>query len=336
MRSRIALVALLCSCAMALGSTRASATDCSGVVSPCVDDDVLWPHAGYARFEAVGSVDTIAPRQLGFGLVTSYVSRPVVLQLASAGGTETRYAVSDQVDGTFLWSYGVGPRMQLDLALPLTFAQSGVGLSPILGGAELSTTATRDIRFGFTYALVPGREPARANGAGLATRLEISAPTGDRSDFAGERSGVIAPSVAGELRIGHIFAGAEFGARFRPPTELLGARVGTELVVSLGLGVDLLPADLLSAQIEAWALPNLVGQDRALDQDAILTNQPGGGALVPSEWQLSVRTAPIARGAVSLQLGGGGALPLTGDVPVTTPRFRFTLGIRWAPLTSPP
>ncbi|HXX69985.1 MAG TPA: hypothetical protein VEK07_22585 [Polyangiaceae bacterium] len=337
MRPRIVLAALACSCAPMLVCAAASATECSGVVSPCIDDDVLWPHAGYARFEAIGSVDTIAPRQLGFGLVTSYMSRPIVLELGSAAGTSARYyAVDNQVDGTFLWSYGVGERMELDLALPLTFVQSGLGLAPVVGGSELSNTATRDIRFGFTYALVPGRESVRSDGAGLAARFEVSAPTGDRSEFAGEQSGVFAPSLSGELRLGEFFAGAELGARLRPATELLGARVGTELVTALGVGLDLLPRDLLSAAVEAWALPNLVSQDKAIAQGGVLTNQPGGAALVPSEWQLSLRSASIAKGTVCVQLGGGGALPWSAEAPVTSPRFRFALGVRWAPLDSRP
>jgi OmpA-OmpF porin, OOP family len=336
MRLRIALVALPCLCAAAFVPARASATDCSGIASPCIDDDVFWPHAGYARFQAVGSVDTIAAGQVGFGLVTTYLSRPIVLKLASPGGTSVSYAVSNQANGTFLWSYGVAERMELDLALPLTFAQSGVGLAPV-GGTGLSSTATRDIRFGFTYALIPGRESTRTNGGGLAARFEVSAPTGDRSDFAAEPSGVFAPSLAGEFRIGQLFAGAELGARLRPVTELLGARVGTQLVTSVGVGVDLLPLDRLTAEVEAWALPGLVAQDKvAVAPGGGFVNQPGGAALVPSEWQLSVRTAAIARGAVSVQLGGGGALPLSGDVPITTPRFRFTLGVRWAPLTASP
>lgn len=338
MRLRIALVALPCLCATALLSARASATDCSGIVSPCIDDDVFWPHAGYARFQSVGSVDTIAPGQVGFGLVTTYLSRPIVLKLASPGGTSVSYyAVSNQANGTFLWSYGVAERMELDLALPLTFAQSGVGLSPVVAGNGLSSTATRDIRFGFTYAIIPGHESTPSNGGGLAARFEVSAPTGDQSDFAAEHSGVFVPSLAGEFRIGPLFAGAELGARLRPVTELLGARVGTQLVTSAGVGVDLLPADRLTAEVEAWALPSLVAQDKAaVLPGGGLANVPGGAALVPSEWQLSVRTAAIARGAVSIQLGGGGALPLSGEVPITSPRFRFTLGVRWAPLSSSP
>jgi hypothetical protein len=167
----------------------------------------------------------------------------------------------------------------------------------------------------------------------VAGRFEVSAPSGDRSQFAGEGWAVFVPSLAAEYRRGRVFAGAELGARIRPTAQLLGARIGTQIVTALGAGVDVLPRSLLSATLEAWALPTL-------DQQADVTlsggttgqysTTPNGKHLVPAEWQLSARTAPV-RGDLSIQLGGGGALPLGDEAPVTRPRFRFTLGVRWAP-----
>ena len=265
----------------------------------------------------MGSAETVAARHIGFGLVTSYLSRPIVLLSVSPGPKQgSQYsAVDDQVNGTFLWSYGVTRRLEIDLALPLTFGQGGTGLAPVTGGAGLKDTATRDMRFGFTYAIVPhdARDGAildRYGAWGLVARFEVSAPTGDQSQFAGERSGVFVPSVAGDYRWGRFFAGAELGARVRPTTELLGARIGSQLVTAIGVGYDLLPHALLGVALEAWALPTFV---------------------TPAEWQVSVRSAPLRRGDVSLQLGGGGGIPFGGDLPIATARFRFTLGLRWAP-----
>ncbi|HLW45879.1 MAG TPA: hypothetical protein VKR78_06655 [Acidimicrobiales bacterium] len=335
MRPRIGLVALACGVAWALGVRSATATDCSGVLSTCVDDDVLWPHAGPARFVAVGSTETTAAGQLGFGLVSTYLSRPLVIKVKSPGGAGSdQYAVDDQVNGTFLWAYGVSRRLELDLALPLTFGQGGTGLTPVTGGNGLEQTAQRDLRFGVTYALVP--RPlgtiAAADGFGLVARFEMSAPTGDRSQFAGEGSGVYVPSIAADYRVGRWFAGAELGARVRPVTELLGARIGTQVVTAAGVGVDIIARDVLVAMIEGWALPTLA------EQDSLTSSQmpyPNGTHIVPAEWQLSARTAPLRRGDLSVQLGGGGAIPIGGDDAPTRPRFRFTLGVRWAPQGKP-
>ena len=57
---------------------------------------------------------------------------------------------------------------------------------------------------------------------------------------------------------------------------------------------------------------------------------PNGQTIAPAEWQVSARTAPLRSGDFAVQLGGGGELPLTNGA-ITMPRFRFTLGLRWAP-----
>jgi hypothetical protein len=166
--------------------------------------------------------------------------------------------------------------------------------------------------------------PARVRAPGLAARLEVSPPSGDRSQFAGERSGVWIPSISADYRIGRAFAGAELGMRIRPVTELLGARIGTQLVAALGLGYDIFPANRLAVLLEAWALPSWVDQ---FDPQGART----GGVTTPAEWQLSLRAAPFGLRDLSMQAGGGGTLPLSSDAAVTAPRFRFVLGVRWAP-----
>jgi hypothetical protein len=278
---------------------------------------------------AVGSADTTEQGKLGLGLVTTYLSRPIVLRAASPGGGSDAYAINDQVNGTFLWSYGVSDRLELDFALPVTFGQGGAGIAPLTGGAGLNDTAVRDMRFGFAYALGP-REAVPPSGRywkGITARLEISAPTGDRYQFAGERSGVFVPSIASEYRAAPWFVGAELGARLRPVTQLLDARVGSQLIAALGVGVEILRDRLLSATLEAWALPTLVDQASVDVFSDAYVSAPGSGSLVPAEWLLSARSMPFVGRDLSIQLGGGSALTSA----VLSPRFRFTLAVRWAP-----
>jgi OmpA-OmpF porin, OOP family len=317
-----------------LATRPAAAGECSGVASPCINDDTLWPHPGASRFVAIGSAETIAAGQVGFGLVTSYLSRPIVLAVPTPGPPGTKeYAIDDQVNGSFLYSYGVSSRLELGLVLPVTFGQGGTGVAPLTGGLGLRDTAVRDVRFGFTYAILPLARPAE--GFGLAGRFEVSAPTGDHDQFAGDRSGVFAPSVAADYRGGRAFAGIELGTRLRPTTELLGARIGTQLLAAIGFGFDILPRDKLSLSAEGWALPGLVQQRDLLSGEppgVFVSNANGNGRYIsPAEWQLAVRTAPLRSTDLSFQASGGGAIPLDGGTPVTTPRFRFTLGVRWAP-----
>src|SRR5271166_1240826 len=158
MPRRIPLLIFISGAASSFASSPARAADCSGIASTCINDDTLWPHPGPARFVAVGSTQTVAAGQLGFGLVATYLSRPIRLDVKSPGGAGSEQdVIGDQGNGTFLWSYGVTDRLELDLAVPITFGQGGTGIAPITGGYGLKDTALRDLRFGFAYALLPHR-----------------------------------------------------------------------------------------------------------------------------------------------------------------------------------
>jgi hypothetical protein len=172
----------------------------------------------------------------------------------------------------------------------------------------------------------------RASAFRAAARFELSAPTGDDDQFAGERAAVFVPSLSAGWQKDRFFAGLEVGARFRPTAQLAGARVGTQLVTALGAGYDLLARrDLLSVVAEAWALPTFAEQENVAPhpgQAEIFT--PNGQTMLPAEWQLSARTAPLKGGDLSIQAGGGGGIPVA-DATITRPRWRFTLAVRWAP-----
>ena len=319
----------------------AEASDCTNpLVSTCINSDTYWPHAGPMRMQTVGGVETTDEGQVSFGLVTSYLSRPIVLHIASPGpGGSDQNVVDNQVNANFLWAYGVTKRLELDFALPATLIQSGAGTSPITGGASLRDTAVRDLRFGLTYALIPRaridlqtQEEHKDQGVfGLTSRFEVSAPTGDRDQFAGDRTAVFVPSVAGDYRRGRWFGGAEAALRIRPTTEFAGARVGNEIMLAAGAGLDILPKELLSASAEAHAFLNLAEQHDTTQTLTGLASISNGKYIVPAEWTVSARSAPLLAGDVAFSLGGGGALPI-GDSAITTPRFRFTLGLVYAPL----
>lgn len=328
---------------LSLGETEAHAQDCGNpLTSPCINSDTLWPHAGPQRFAGVGSAETVADQNVSFGLFTSYQSRPIVINSPSPGGAGTDlYAVDDQVNATFLFAYGITDRLQLDLGVPITLIQTGVGTSPLTAGRSLRDTAVRDMRFGFAFALVPReregvQRAADAGGPGegfaLASRFTVSAPVGDSADFAGEHTAVFAPSLAGDYRVGQLFFGADVGARVRPVTELAGARVGTQLTTALGAGFDVLPRDLLSVLLEGRAYVTFAEQ-HTTQRTALgaIDSTPNGKRILPAEWMLGVRSAPVLGGDVSFFAGGGGPFPLA-EAPITVPRFRFVLGVTYAPV----
>ncbi len=325
-----------------LGESDARAQQCANpLISTCVNSDAFWPHAGPQRFAAVGSAETVAERQIGFGLVGSYLSRPIVIRGPSPGGAGSdQYAVDNQVNANFLFAYGVTDRLQLDVGLPITLVQDGAGTSPLTGGPALRDTAVRDLRFGFAYALVPRarvdlEKAADEGGPGksfaVVSRFTVSAPIGDNQSFAGERTAVFVPAVAADYRYSRLFFGAEIGARIRPVTEFAGARIGTQVTTALGAGFEILPQNLLSVFLEGRAYVNLAEQHTSQQSAFGITSRPNGERIVPSEWTLGVRSAPFASGDLGFMAGGGGPIPLT-DGPITVPRFRFLLGITYAPM----
>jgi OOP family OmpA-OmpF porin len=306
-------------------------------LSTCFDADNFWPHAGPAYFNFVGGTATTARGTVGFGLVTTYLTRPVVLSIPSSDpqGADV-IAVRDLVDTTPLFSLGLTDRLDVDLAVPVALYRTGIGISPLTsqGSESIPRTAMRDLRAGATFRFM-GASPRMTDDArfGLAGRFELSLPTGAQGSFAGDGSVVAIPSLAAEWRPGALVLGAEVGGRVRKTADLAGSRVGSQLVLALGAGVDVLDLSRLGVFAEVAALPTFAAQ-RDLVRDPITGDRSDAGGrapLVPIEWQLGIRSADILAQGVSLSLGAGSALFIGGESAVTSPRFRATLSIRYAP-----
>jgi OmpA-OmpF porin, OOP family len=308
--------------------------DCTSgsLLATCIDADTFWPHAGPSTFAFVAATDVTQPGRLGAGMVTTYLQRPIVLLAPSADPTGNAVdAVGHVVDSTFLWSYGLASRADLFAAVSTVSYRTGTGISSIASQTthELPHTALRDTRVGGSYALVPHAGSA----FGATVRVEISVPTGDDQSFAGDKAAVGIPSFACDLRRGRWLAAAELGARLRQTSDLLGARVGPQIFAGLGAGVHVVEPELFSILAEAVALPTFAEQHRvAYDTDLHrYVEWSTGQRLVPAEWAVSVRSVPWPQGDFSVGLSGGGRLPLTTDPGITTPVYRFSLALRYAP-----
>jgi len=331
--SRHCLTAALSLQALALSPlARADCTPPSHV-STCIDADAFWPHAGSGPFAIVGAADTLAPGDIGVGLVATYLARPIVLQVPSAdpAGAEFR-AVESVWDATLLGAVGLGSRVEAELALPMALYRSGTGVSALTDQqpTALPRFAMRDVRLGVAYRLVDG--PSEPTTYGLLGRVELALPTGDQTSFSGDGSVVLIPSIAGRLEDGRFFSGAELGARLRAVNDLGGTRVGPQLLIALGAGAALLSGERLSLALEAIALPSTAAQE----QVAFVYSQGQrqmvgtGPALVPAEWLASVRSAGLIRNW-SASVGAGGALELFGAASMTAPSFRFMFSVAYAP-----
>jgi hypothetical protein len=333
--SKVRASAALC---VVLTLARSARADClpESHLSTCIDADTLWPHPGPGYFGLVGSTDTTAAGQAGFGLVTTYATRPVVLMVPSTqpSGTEVP-AVDDLWDATFLFSLGLTDRIELGAALPVTLRRDGTGVSVLTSQtpSDIPRATMRDIRLGATFGLTPRSLDYPGHTFAAATRFELSLPTGDEGSFAGDRSLVGVPSFAADFRTGPFMAAGELGARLRQTSDLVGTRVGSQVVIGLGVGAQLRETDKLSLHLEAIALPTLIGQDElGLDTDTGKRVVTGSRhPLVPAEWQASVRSAELMNGDLSASLGFGSSITL-GDSAITAPSLRMIFSIRYAPL----
>ncbi|WP_437606115.1 OmpA family protein [Sorangium sp. So ce834] len=291
-------------------------------MSSCIDADNLWPHAGGGPFFAVGSTATTPSAKASFGLVASYLSRPAGLRVPSPDPDGTVVHVLDNmIDATFLWSLGLTDRLEVTVAAPVTLYQDGAGFADVLGtDAVLHRSVMRDARLGVAFAIVPPPRSGPLDGFSLAARLELGLPTGDRTAFASAGTVTLAPTAAAAYQLGQLRLAAEVGARIRGSSALLGVEIGSQLLGALGAAVDVLPGRWLTASAEAFALYTLAEQPAR------------GAALVPAEWILSATSAPFLAGDVSLSAGGGSAIPFSAEGTLTAPRFRFNLGLRYAPM----
>ncbi len=300
--------------------------------STCIASDNLWPHVGGGRWFSQAPTHTAPESSAAFSLVPTYYLRSVGLRVSSADpeGT-TIYAVDNAVAATFLIGVGVSDRVQLHLAAPLTLYQDGASKTDIVGSDQaLPRSSMGDMRFGAAVALVT-RAPL-AEGPGLTARFEMTAPTAQDDAFTGFPTATWAPGAVFDYRVGPVTLGLDVGARIRDHVKLAGATIGTQISGSLGVGYDFLEDGMLSANLEAWALFNVLRQSE-------LTSEPGQFIAdevesdvphIPAEWMLSLRTAGLLDGRFRASLGGGSFIPTAVDgLPVTTPAFRLALGIHY-------
>ncbi|MEB2311571.1 MAG: hypothetical protein OZ928_06950 [Polyangiaceae bacterium] len=324
-------------------TSAARAVDCAPAtgLSPCIDADGLWLAPDGARFLSLPSARGAPPGTLASGFALSFLSRPVTLRVSSPDPDGRTVPVVERLlDATILERYAVSRSVDVDVALPFALYQTGAGVEGVTSQSAppIARTAARDPRLGAGYVLV---EPAphERDGVALKARLELSLPFGDRRALASEGAILAAPSLALESSLGPIHGSAMAGARLRRAVRFATAHHGSQALLALGGGFDVLPRALLSLELEAWMLPSLTSQADSLPSGARVE----GGLLVQAEWLASLRSR-VGDG-LELSLGGGTALPLSSVRRVDTrgdrdterfpapgsPEYRLTFLVRYAP-----
>ena len=330
--SRPLAAAFAVAASLVASSAAAQQSDCEPRrgYSSCIDADNLWPHAGGGPLFSIGSTGTTPPGRVAFGIVGSYLSRPIELRVPSPDLEGTDVPVVDNAfDVTFLWALGVTDRLELTIASPVTLWQDGAGLSAAVGSEDqLPSSSIRDVRFGLALALLARPRVGPQTGPALTSRAEFSLPTGDDAAFAGADGAVAAPSLTGDWRFGRLLVALELGARIRKESQLANATIGSQLAGAAGATFDVLPRGWLTAGAEVFALYTLGQQDPPAREG---DDAGSGPAIAPAEFIVSASSAPFLGGDVIFALGGGGGFPLASESALTAPRLRFDLAIKYAP-----
>jgi len=296
----------------------AHAVDCGAAASTCIDSDVLWFSPGASTFFSIASGVTLAPRHIGFGLGTSLQSRPIVLRKSAFGpaGPATVPAIDTQLNTSLMFSYGVTEKLQVDLVAPVTFYQSGSGVSTLNGTAiDIPSNGVRDMRIGAGYALASLPRAGLLRGVGLVGRFDLGIPSGERDSFGGDRGVVAIPTIALENRIGPIIFGANLGARLRNTTTFLDRRVGSQAYLALGVAGSIDKRETLAVTGEVFALPSLV------------TNGTS-----PIQWLAGVRWSGLWGGDLVVHGGAGGGFRNDYRANLLEPAWRAVLDLRYAPV----
>ena len=292
--------------------------ECDSAVPTCIDSDALWPTAGPTTFFSLAAAQTLAGKHFGFGLASAVQRDQIVLRTSAEGpaGSVSIPAIGTQLNTSFLFSYGVTDRLQVDVAAPVTFYQNGSGDSRAVGPpSEVPSSAVRDVRVGMAYALSALPRVRLPHGVGLVARFDLSIPSGDKDHFAGDRGFVGAPTIALEDRLGPVIFGANFGARLRARTELLGTGVASQGYLGVGLGIAIDRADRWAITSEAFALPALTS-----------------GTTSPYGWLAGVRWAGLWGGDLVVHAGGGGSFRGSARAELLEPTWRAVLDLRYEPL----
>ncbi len=299
------------------GAARVSAADTPQGTPAAIEVDREAAPAGRVEH----GFDSGAPVEgWGASVTLGWLERPITLRAADA---ESRPVARRQTLALGV-ALALGDSAVVDARLPLAH-QTGDRLTLLGEPRALDRWVPGDLRVGGRVRLVGGDASAAF------IRAELSLPTGDDRDLAGEPSWTLAWSLIGRFALprGVVIAGAA-GIRLRGEEVLIGdTLVGDELHGSLGIAIPIPPVRPLWFAAEQVKLTGeIVG---------ILGDHVAGlRGPSPAEARIGLVTRPLPSITLGVRLGFG-----IGD-QIGAPRWRSTLELtyqgtaRLIPRATPP
>jgi hypothetical protein len=180
-----------------------------------------------------------------------------------------------------------------------------------LGIGPLDKFVSTDLRAGVRLHVAGGEQRS------VFVRAELSVPTGDDGDFAGEASWSLAWRLVGRLQIERVVLAANAGIRLRGREVTVGDRlVGDEGLFAVGVGVPLpalRPLWCERAMLVTGEIVGVIGDDVGIGKSpSPIEARVGVVGRVTGEWTIGVR-------------GGAGL-----DDEIGAPRFRATAELTYS------
>lgn len=329
----------------ALPLRAAMASECGNGAefSPCFDANPLWLAAGRALFLSMPDTRTLEPGQLGFGVASEVLHRPLRLRVASPDrdGRDV-HVLESAIDISYFLAFGLLRHLETSVLASTRVFQSGAGVGGIdsQSAPPVEHNAVRDPRVGIAYSL---DQALAVPGFGLRLGLDATLPLGERNAFANERSFVVMPNATFGFQHRALRLHAEFGARLRQPVDFAGSSLGNQGFLAFGVAIELVPAKLLSLTAEVFGLPPL-SESRSGAASPLVSE----ARLFPAEWLLGVHSSFDRRSPWRLSLAAGSGIPLSSEtrasatgphtahfMGMTTPDFRALIAVRFAPSEAP-
>lgn len=243
-------------------------------------------------------------RRWGVSLQTTWLSAPMTF-----GDTEpVEHRQSLRLGG----AVAVGRSVVLDARLALS-TQSGDRLAALGDARELDSLVASDLGLGARF-----RVAGTARRAAF-VRADLTLPTGDDHDFAGEASWTLAWRLIGRVTVpADIVIAASLGIRLRGDEVIVGDKlVGDELTYALGAVIPVPALPRVWCEQQAFITAELVG---------IAGNDVGSGTgPSPIEARVGVISRPRTWFAIAARVGRG----LADDIG--SPSLRATLELALTP-----
>ena len=236
-----------------------------------------------------------------------YLTAPITLRSA---GAET-HPVDHRETLALGGALGLGDVAVLDARMPFA-RQSGARLAALGDLRALDRWVPGDLRLGGRLRVVTTRR------ADALIRAELTLPTGDDRDFAGEASWTVAWSLIGRFKLpAGIVVAASGGIRLRGAEVMLVDRViGDELHGGVGIAVPIPPIRPL------WCVADQVKLTGELV--GVLGDEVGGSSgPSPAEVRLGLVTRPREAFTIGVRVGAG-----IGD-QIGAPQYRATLELTY-------